>query len=68
MAKRMAVVGKRCVACGTCIKVCPFGAITIPTGVGARVNLDKCVGCGKCSKACPASIIAIAQREVAYAG
>ena len=57
--KKIAKVGNYCVACGTCIKECPFGAITIQKGIRAEVNESKCVGCGKCSKICPASTITI---------
>lgn len=51
-----------CVACGSCVKVCPIQAIEIVRGITARVNQDKCVGCGKCAAECPASIIEL--REV----
>ena len=48
--KKKAVVDKDyCVACGTCIKVCPFQLINIEQGVFAKINLSKCVGCGKCA-------------------
>ncbi len=62
--KKIAYVDKLCVACGTCIKVCPFGAITVKNGIRAEVDPGKCVGCGKCAKACPASVIEIILREV----
>lgn len=61
--KRVAEVGSECVACGTCVKACPLGAITIYKGLTALVNVDKCVGCGKCSIACPASVISIEARK-----
>lgn len=47
----------RCVACGTCVKVCPREAITIFHGCYAEVDLEKCIGCGLCEKACPAGVI-----------
>lgn len=53
------VLEKECVACGSCVKVCPVGAICVYKGLFATVNTEKCVGCGKCSKTCPASIITI---------
>ena len=57
MAKRKANVQiKECVACGTCVKVCPVGAIAVYKGLYADVSA-KCVGCGRCSAACPASVI-----------
>lgn len=64
-AKRIASVGKDCVACGCCAKVCPRSAIQIVSGIIARVDSEKCVGCGKCEKVCPAAIITIAERRMA---
>lgn len=64
-ALKLARVGKECVACGCCVKVCPKGAIYVDRGVTARVNSEKCIGCGKCAKACPAEIIKVEKREVA---
>lgn len=63
--KRIASVDAYCVACGTCMKECPFGAISIYKGLRAVIDGVKCVGCGKCSKVCPASTITIVQREEA---
>ena len=62
--KRLAQVGKSCVACGSCLEVCPLGAISIWKGVIAQVNGEKCVGCGKCARECPASAIHVTEREV----
>lgn len=65
MLKKKAFVDKEyCVACGTCVKVCPLQIIKINHGVFAEINHDKCVGCGKCSKSCPASVIEIKSVEV----
>lgn len=61
--KRFANVGEYCVACGSCIKVCPMSAISIWKGVMAQVDKEKCVGCGKCVKECPAGTIALYNRE-----
>ena len=64
--KKIAQVDNLCVACGTCIRECPFSAISILDGKKAKIDLEKCVGCGKCSKICPASVIEIVAREVNY--
>lgn len=61
--KKIAVMGKNCVACGMCEKMCPIGAISIYKGMYAKVNREKCVGCGRCEKSCPAGIIDIIERE-----
>lgn len=64
--KKKAIIDKEyCVACGSCVKVCPLQIISIEQGVFAQIDYDKCVGCGKCAKACPASVINIEKREVA---
>lgn len=63
--KRYATVNiKQCVACGSCIKVCPRNAITVPKGIYAEVETSKCIGCGLCEKACPASVISIITASV----
>lgn len=62
-ALKIACVGKECVACGCCVKMCPRGAIYVDKGVIARVNSEKCVGCGICAKACPAAVITVTERE-----
>jgi ferredoxin len=41
---------------GSCVKVCPFGAIEMENGL-ARIIEEKCAGCGKCVAECPKGII-----------
>lgn len=60
---KIASVGKQCVACGCCAKVCPMNAIYVNSGVNALVDSEKCVGCGKCAKICPADVITVMSRE-----
>lgn len=67
--KKYAEVDKKfCVGCGSCIKVCPKGAVSVPRGIWAEIDLDKCVGCGLCAKTCPASVIQIMSRDSKYGG
>lgn len=47
-----------CLAFGTCVKVCDFGAITVKNGC-AVVDMEKCVGCLKCVNACPRNLITV---------
>jgi len=45
----------QCVACGACINVCPYSAITMEEFRGkkfAKVNEAMCQGCGTCTAAC----------------
>ncbi|MDL2294353.1 4Fe-4S binding protein [Ruminococcaceae bacterium OttesenSCG-928-D13] len=65
--RRTANVGADCVACGNCVKHCPFGAIVIYKGICAEVDENKCKGCSKCVAACPADVIVCEKREVASA-
>ena len=62
LSKRLAQVGRECVACGTCVKVCPRTAIRVASGVTARVDGALCVGCGRCAKVGPADVIAMVER------
>lgn len=61
--KKASILQNECVACGSCVKVCPLGAISIYKGIYAQVHEAKCVGCGKCAVACPASIVNIMAHE-----
>lgn len=45
-----------CIGLGTCVAVCPAGAIHVEMGVAA-VDYTKCIGCGVCTHACPRGII-----------
>lgn len=60
---KVARIGGECVACGSCVAVCPRGAIWIDSGVTARIQEDMCVGCGKCAQTCPADVIEIMERR-----
>lgn len=54
---------KRCVACGKCIRCCPFGAIKSVEIRGekkAQVIETVCQGCGLCTATCPHSAIQLA--------
>ena len=45
-----------CLGFGSCVKACPFGAMSVKNGV-ATVNHEICVGCMKCAAACPKGLI-----------
>ena len=45
-----------CCGFGSCVKVCPFGAIHIVNGI-AVVDKEACKACGKCVAKCPRHLI-----------
>ena len=47
---------KDCTKCGTCMKVCPSGAIKIKDN-DFIFDLKKCIFCGNCSFYCPNNVI-----------
>lgn len=55
--RRAKILQDQCVACGTCVDICPREAISIFHGCYAQVNTERCVGCGLCIRECPASVI-----------
>ncbi|MGI6028968.1 MAG: ATP-binding protein [Candidatus Heteroscillospira sp.] len=61
--RKLAIVGRDCVGCGSCENACPRDAIHVFAGVVALVDNDKCIGCGKCAGICPAAIIELRERE-----
>jgi RnfABCDGE-type electron transport complex B subunit len=48
-----------CLGFGTCVAVCPFGAITMGPDRLPVVDDGKCTGCSKCVLVCPKKIIAL---------
>ena len=52
-----------CVACATCVKVCPYGAPMINQLNKAEIQGAKCMGCGSCVAACPAHTIGLQHQE-----
>jgi len=47
---------EKCIGCGSCVDVCPVGAIFMKNGK-AVVDQDKCIHCGKCLNVCPKEAI-----------
>jgi ferredoxin len=52
---------RKCRACGACVKVCPYGAITAVGPENKRIGFiyEKCNGCGACVSACENGAIAL---------
>lgn len=47
-----------CTGCGSCLSVCPTGAMSLEGGKSA-VDRKKCVGCGSCADVCPSQAAVI---------
>lgn len=45
-----------CIACGICVKVCPFDAPAIENNL-SRIDIKKCTVCGLCIEKCPTKAI-----------
>lgn len=56
------VIQDKCIGCKKCVKVCPFGAITME-GKLAVIDLSKCTYCGACPDACPVDAILLIKEE-----
>ena len=63
MAQLARVNPVHCVACATCVKICPFGAPVIGEMRKAEIQSAKCTGCGSCVAACPARTITLQHQE-----
>lgn len=48
-----------CLGLGTCVRACPFGALSIGPDHLPQVDKEKCTGCGTCNKVCPRGIITL---------
>ncbi|MGD8505117.1 MAG: CoB--CoM heterodisulfide reductase iron-sulfur subunit A family protein [Candidatus Bathyarchaeota archaeon] len=50
---------KTCTGCGTCVKLCPYGAIGKNEVGVAEVTVVLCKGCGLCAASCPERAVTI---------
>ncbi len=62
--KGIKIISDKCVGCGVCVNVCPFGAISLDEKL-AVIDLDKCTLCGACKEACNFDAIEIVKPEAA---
>ena len=57
------VDSSRCVACLTCVRVCPFSVPHIGEEGVAEILPEECRGCGICAAACPRRAIQLEHFE-----
>jgi NADH-quinone oxidoreductase subunit I len=62
---------ERCLACGSCARVCPEQIITIEHEVGEdkkrrvvdfKIDMSRCMFCGLCTEACPTKGLVMSDR------
>lgn len=53
---------KKCMACLTCMRVCPYGAPVVEAY--STIRLEYCQACGLCAPECPAQAISMASYDV----
>jgi Na+-translocating ferredoxin:NAD+ oxidoreductase RNF subunit RnfB len=59
--------GYGCIGYGTCMLVCPFGAITMNNEDLPVINENKCTACGKCVAICPKKLFILVPVTKMYA-
>ncbi len=52
-----------CLGLGTCVKACPFNAITLNSRGLPEIIETKCTGCGKCVEVCPRMALALIPKQ-----
>ena len=48
-----------CIGLATCVRACPFDAITMGDNGLPVIDREKCTGCGKCTRECPKKVLGL---------
>lgn len=54
---------QRCVGCGSCVRLCPMGYLTMEDGAPQIKERRRCIECGHCEATCPKQAITLAPSE-----
>jgi len=52
-----------CIACETCVDICPVTALEAKVNEVPGIDLNRCIGCGVCAINCPEEAILMVERE-----
>ncbi len=55
-----------CLGFGSCVSVCPTGAISLSSEGLPVIQREKCIACGKCLTACPRQLFSLVSAEKQY--
>lgn len=55
-----------CLHLGSCIKVCPVGALSFDENKDIQVDRDLCIACGKCVDICPHNVIKLTDDDAEW--
>ncbi len=54
---RPIIIPELCIACGACVEVCPYHALSLIGGVPVLDTSIVCQYCGNCEEVCPTEAI-----------
>lgn len=57
------LLAEKCIACGTCLTICPHGAHVVENG-RRRFRRELCTACGACAQSCCSGALVLVGREM----
>lgn len=54
----------RCIGCGSCVSVCPLGAVSRAEDGSIRIDYSICTACGDCAEACNSLALELVGKEM----
>ncbi|MDR1068223.1 MAG: 4Fe-4S dicluster domain-containing protein [Clostridiales Family XIII bacterium] len=59
--KAVSVRAEDCIGCGSCVKRCPFGALSFMSSKKVDIDESACMGCGLCVSSCKPNALFLRQ-------